>query len=456
MFGLTLTAQAQLLKHADMGLMLYDLDAGRAVAESNADVKMTPASVMKLFTTATALEMFGGDYRLTTPVVTTGRIVDRVLEGDVCIIGGLDPTLESAALTGNIFFDSLTVALRRRGIDSIAGAIVADGSIVRREPASPKWVLEDLATYYGVGCYGLSVYDNVEQFHIRAGAEGTQSKYRIEYPAETPYNIIDHAVTVRGDGASLNIYQMPYGSDLLVEGEIGRGVARMEPIAITDPPLFVARRCANLLRTAGIAVRDGGRTARFEPADTVDTLYQAVSPILARIVQEINYRSNNHYAEHIFRLIGTRRTPRGATRADAVSELKRFWSRRGLELGALTMYDGNGLSPMDAASARMVVELLDQMWRGEYAYFFRQSLPECGSEGTVRSLFGRAGFNARAKSGSMSGVQAYAGYITSHGRNYAFAVIVNEFDCSRAALRGEIERTITRQIDKYESTLNRN
>lgn len=443
------------LDGADAGLMIYDLDANSPVYGRNADVKLTPASVMKLFTTATALEMFGGDKVLQTVVATDGTIQDGVLRGNIYVIGALDPTMESSIIEGESFFANLVTKLRSRGVRRVEGDIIADGGIIRAEAASPKWVLEDLATYYGVGCFGLSAYDNVQKFTIRTGSIGSQPRYTFEF-REAQYKVIDRLRIIKSQGSGVYLYQIPYGEELLVEGEMAAGTSRQQPVTITNPPLFIARRCFTQLADSGISVTGTGREGEYDSSVTLDTIYVHSSPILARIVKETNYRSNNHYAEHLFRLIGTNRVSRGATRHDSESELKRFWKARGLDLSRLALYDGNGLSPMDAATPAMVVGLLRQMWAGEYAYFFRQSLPECGSEGTVKSMFRTAGFDARAKSGSMTGVQAYAGYITSHGRNYAFCVIVNEFDVTRAKLRAEIERLITQEIEKYESTLIRN
>lgn len=438
--------------NADMAMMIYDLDSCHSIAERNADIRMTPASLIKLVTTATALEKMGGESRISTFVTTDGTIDAKgILRGNLYVRGSLDPTLESTYMRDIRFFSSLIDSLSAKGIKGIDGDIVADGSIVKCETVSPKWLYEDLSTYYGVGCFGISVYDNVQRLNIRSGAVGAAVSYSVEFP-ETETHIIDHLKVVNGKTYNTHIYTMPYSNDVLVEGEMGKNYLRSENIALTNPVLFMALHLKRRLEDRNITVSGIGREGK---ALGTTVLYEHRSPMLARIIRDTNCRSNNHYAQHLFRLLGVigKNGESGATTADAVKVIRNMWSERGVDLSSLLLYDGNGLSPMDAVSVRQMVLLLNYMWRGESNYFFTNSLPICGKEGTVSQVFVNTPFLIRAKSGSMTGVQSYAGYLLSSGHAYSFCIIVNGFSSNRSGIKTMMEESIIKAICNYEDSL---
>jgi len=86
----------QALKHASVGVCVKDLETGGVIVSHNGDKSLTPASVMKLVTTATALEIFGADYRYTTLLALDATNPNRIL-----VIGSGDPTLGSDVFGGN-------------------------------------------------------------------------------------------------------------------------------------------------------------------------------------------------------------------------------------------------------------------------------------------------------------------------------------------------------------------
>src|SRR3954471_1404944 len=84
---------------AAAGAYVVDLDTGRALYASRADVRRMPASVEKLYTTATAMLLYGTEGRLTTTALSTSLPDDAgVLDGDLVLRGGGDPTFGPAAV----------------------------------------------------------------------------------------------------------------------------------------------------------------------------------------------------------------------------------------------------------------------------------------------------------------------------------------------------------------------
>jgi len=165
------------------------------------------------------------------------------------------------------------------------------------------------------------------------------------------------------------------------------------------------------------------------------------SPSLAAIVRSTNVHSNNLFAEAL-RL--------RMTVADTMS-VQRFWYDRGIDTTALTMHDGSGLSPQDAVSARFLVDVLVEMDSRADAVgrAFYNSLPVAGQEGTVASFMKNTPLagKVRVKSGSISGVQSYAGYVETDGRRYAFALIIDNFSGNRRELRTAIGEFLNRLFE---------
>ena len=82
------------------------------------------------------------------------------------------------------------------------------------------------------------------------------------------------------------------------------------------------------------------------------------------------------------------------------------------------------------------------MHKSKYAADFKASLPIAGVSGTLRNVCkGQAGQNrVVAKSGSMTRIKSYAGYVTTKSdKKLAFAIIVNNNTCSSGTLKVRIE-----------------
>ena len=151
-----------------MTCAIRDLSTGETLCAYQESLQITPASVLKLVTTATALELLGSDYRFPTTLAYDGHIADGTLHGNLYIIGSGDPTLGSSHFSQSTdFLEKWENAIRSAGIRRVEGAVIADERIFDTEGISPKWVYEDLGSYYGAGSYGISVFDNLYRLTLR-------------------------------------------------------------------------------------------------------------------------------------------------------------------------------------------------------------------------------------------------------------------------------------------------
>jgi D-alanyl-D-alanine carboxypeptidase/D-alanyl-D-alanine-endopeptidase (penicillin-binding protein 4) len=127
----------RVLKRSQLGLLVYDLTADSVIYQQNAQQTMRPASVMKLVTAITALERLGNNYQFRTSLYYTGRVEERTLNGDLYCVGGMDPRFNNDDM--NAFVESI----RRMGVDTIRGRIIADTSMKDENSFGEGWCWDD-------------------------------------------------------------------------------------------------------------------------------------------------------------------------------------------------------------------------------------------------------------------------------------------------------------------------
>lgn len=153
-----LDAKGGLLEQSVWGILAVNFQ-GDTLAQLNKGKRLTPASNMKLITTAAAYLKLGRNYTFKTQLATDGEIRDTTLFGNLYIIGGGDP------LIGNLFtylpkedipFGKWRKVLEDRGIRRIEGDIVGDGSYFSGERRHTDWSTEDEISKDGVVPAGLT------------------------------------------------------------------------------------------------------------------------------------------------------------------------------------------------------------------------------------------------------------------------------------------------------------
>jgi D-alanyl-D-alanine carboxypeptidase/D-alanyl-D-alanine-endopeptidase (penicillin-binding protein 4) len=428
------------LSHATISMKVVELASGNTIASYNEAVALTPASNMKLITTATVLSVLGEQFQFETPLIYDGFVEDSILKGDLYVKGSGDPTLGSE-FTGDgkeAFLKSWLADIHKAGIKSISGDLIVLDQLYGYEGVSPKWLLEDLGTYYAAGTYGISVFDNLCRIYLRSFDPGSATEILYTKPSMDLSFSNELSVSETATSDDSFVFGFPFVWERRLYGNLppNRSAFVLKG-DIPDPGLFFARYFCTYLQNNGIEVKGKASAYRLHPKMPVqEKLLGAVrSPVLSDIVRDINVRSNNHYTEHLYKLL---------TLEKAV-DIPAYWAEKGLDTLALIMYDGSGLSPQNAISAGFLCDLLAYM-NEKYgnAGAFYQSLPIAGKEGTVASLLKDTSLvgKVRLKSGSMSHVQSYSGYVEKGDRRYAISLIINGFKCKRADLRKDIEQLL--------------
>ena len=450
--------QAPYMRGASFSLVVKDVQEGRTVYSYDTDRLQSPASVLKTVATATALEILGEDYRYPTTLEYDGILENGTLEGNLYIKGSGDPSLGSShfAPGQNKFLSTWIAALQKAGIKHITGSVISDESIFDTEGVSIKRLRADMGHYYAPGSYGISIFDNMYKLSLQTGAAGTRPVLKGTEP-DIPFIRFKNylkAAPVSSDsayiiGAPLDDVRYLYGvlpanrEAYVLKGDI------------PDPALYLARYLTDQLQQKGIRVDGSPSCYRIEVEENrwkkgerkeIVTTY---SPTLREIASICNHVSHNLYADALVKTVGLQYKPRRnemiSSFGRGVQVVKEYWEKKGLDVFPLRMNDGSGLAPADKVSAGFMGELLVYMaTESAVSDAFIASLPQAGIEGSVRNFLKGSKLQGKAhlKSGGITGVRSYAGYITKDGKTYAVAVFSNNYSCPMSRMTRALEKLL--------------
>lgn len=412
---------------ATIGVCVINLTTGKAVVSHNAGKVFIPASVMKCITSAAVVEsLSAAEAPFTTRVSAYGCIENGVLDGNVVVTGGGDPTLGSRHLgKPSRFVDAVVEWVRGQGIDSIVGDVIVVPDIYPSLGLSPYWLLEDIAWEYGAGLYGFNWHDN--SFLMKVSAEGVESMSPYINGLEV---VCDVTKGSKGDVMAIR------GEDsyrLYVYGTI-TGESYSSRYSMPYPHLVFRDSLVDALADNG--VRCGEEAVEADELSPAPPLLWK-SPSRDEILRTMMFKSDNLYAEGMLRALTLSGDDHSVECALSIE--KRCLEALGLDLTGMKIVDGSGLAVTNRLSPEFLARALAAMAKGKNAGTYKTLFPLAGKEGTVRSLLAKTRLTGRLalKSGSMSGVLCYAGYKLDSGGcpTHAVAIMVNGFTCKGAEVR---------------------
>lgn len=440
------------LKHASIGICVKDY-SGKTIIAHNEQKSLTPASILKIVTTATALEILGEEYRYATTLAKDGDYPNKLI-----IHGYGDPTLGTEFLdnTPNIFIDQWCDQIGQNMNLAKALDILVVDDYFGYDGISHRWIYQDIGNYYASGTYGISIYDNTYKLYLNTMRNDT-CPVIIRTEPSIDINFRNTLQTNTSGQDNAYIHGIPFSKERLITGDVpsNRSSFRIKG-DIPDPGLFLGETLAKHLSEKNFTIKNvetsrekfyqhSPKKEKYSFSEKV--FYQHHSFPIKDIIKDTNVRSNNHYAEHLIRTVGrTKNQDIYASPLDeGIDKTLAFWKEKGLTTEALFMYDGSGLSPANAVSPLFMCDLLTYMQtKSEYANTFLESFPKAGVDGTVKNrLKGtRLAGKVYMKSGSINGVQCFSGYYIEGEKKYAFTVMVNKFTGSRNQLVKAIDKLL--------------
>ncbi len=458
------------------GVHVVDLATGETLYAHDAGHNFVPASNQKLLTTAAALDALGPDFRYETRLYLDGARRDSTLDGNLVVRGSGDPTISDRRFEPDYPTDGDPLAvfrgwadsLKAFGVRAVTGHVVGDDDAFDDLLLGNGWAWDDEPTPYAAQISALSFNEG----RLRISAEGTAPgrRARVEVEPETDYVFVaNRARTVgRNDRGDSELRREPGSNTIWLESEVPAGREYRRTVSVHNPTRYFVHALRDVLRAEGVAV-DG------DPVDGDDWQAQHrldygsmtlaathTSPPLAELVALTNKESQNLYAEHLLRTLGSTHCGVARARAEEAGYRRpervdcgsaeagllaagRLFERAGMRTERMRVRDGSGMSPYNMVAPVDLTALLAAMWGHEdegVREAFVQSLAVGGGDGTLERRFrrGRARGNVRAKTGTVTGAKNLSGYVTSAaGTPLAFSILTN--------LYGTTTGTVTRAQD---------
>ena len=432
-----------------VGIHVVEASTGKTLYQKNQDRLFSPASNMKILTSALALERLRPEYRFTTRAL-------REASGDVVLVGAGDPSLSGRAypyqkdqLPGVPLqaIEQLADAIAARGILRIDGDIVGDDRLYPWDPYPPSWTHDDMRRDYGAPVSALTFNDNTIAVSISAGSKAGEPGALSLSPA-FEYLTIENRVrtTVRGGEFAVRARHVAGSRQWVLTGNIPLDHAPVNQLLpVDDPALFAASALYDALARRGIAIR-GRAVARHrglgEPYTALEgeELASRTSPPLSELLQVMDKLSNNLHAELMLREVG--RVMRGDGTTDAgLTEMSGYLKAAGAQPGDWRLEDGSGLARNTLVTPRLLTHILAREAQSRDRDVWISLLPAGGEDGTLshRLCCLSGGRGVRAKTGTLSHTQALSGYADSETYGQLiFSILVNDF----AAPPGEVRRWI--------------
>jgi D-alanyl-D-alanine carboxypeptidase/D-alanyl-D-alanine-endopeptidase (penicillin-binding protein 4) len=422
---------SSLTRSGSWGILVTSLTRGDTLYSFNPDVPLQPASNMKLYTAALALDRLGANHRFTTRVLRTGTLhEDGTLQGDLILRGGGDPALSARFLGGgpSAAVDLLAQLVAGAGVTRVRGSLIADASAFDAELVPAGWESRYLQSGYAARVSALSLNENLLWIVVKPAGAGQAPLVYLDPASEI--SLINNVRTTAGRRDARVIFITRPDGRIEARGWIGsRAGEKRYQLVVEDPAAFTAGAFRRALAAKGIIVE--GET-RFGATPVSATPLTALpSPPLADLLSVMNRESINHYAELIFRNVAWSEEQPGSAQA-ANTLLQRFLVEKvGATPGSVSAADGSGLSIFDRSTARALVQLLDYAHRAPWSDAFHASLPVAGESELLRQRMRRtpAQGNLHAKTGTTNSVISLGGYVTAeNGELLGFAFIYNGSD----------------------------
>lgn len=496
------------VREAHWGISVLSLKKGLVVAAVNDEKLFIPASTAKLFPAATAISLLGSDYKYKTSVYCVGKSSTLVSSADnsnsrnkyldtkssecncdLTLVGRGDPNLSGRILPfdkqterdlGPIrVFRELAEQVAARGIREVTGNLIADDRYFVHQPYGTGWEHDDLMWLTGAQTSALAINDNVLFLSIFPSTPGAPATIQ-ELPMAGYYQLDNRALTVprtvpaagggtRRSRRSLGLGREPGSQRLMVWGEIPEGAPESSyAISIEDPPKFAAEYFRRELEAAGVAVRGQIEVKRLQPMDVEELRGEPRPPVgeafveaggtllaeheslpLSESLRAMLKVSQNLHAEMLLRTLG--KELRGVGSAEAgLAAVEEFIEKNGIAPRSVKLRDGSGLSRQNLVSPAAMTALLKHMYQFDpgaaRGVAWTAMLSEAGVDGTLRNRLRGQYTTGRvwAKTGSLQGVAALAGYVRNQSDDFlAFTIFANHYNEDEGSVLTVVDNIVT-------------
>jgi D-alanyl-D-alanine carboxypeptidase/D-alanyl-D-alanine-endopeptidase (penicillin-binding protein 4) len=406
---------------------LIDLETGEALDSVAPALALPAASTTKALTALYALRTLGPGYRFKTRLLATGPVTGGVLQGDLILTGGGDPTLDTDALA------ELADGLSEAGIKAVAGAFYYDDTALPTirsiDPGQPEHV------GYNPAIAGLNLNFNRVYFEWKRQA----NNYAVSMDARSGTlrpRVRVSSMSVQSRQAPIYTYEQREGHDhwTVARGALGAGGGRWLPVRA--PAAYAADVFRTLAAQQGITLQIPAPTETPPQGTTLVT--ERNSAPLPQVIRGMLKYSTNITAECVGLAASYGLGARPDTLAASGGQMASWFTAQMPRQAQIRFADHSGLGDTTRISSRDLATAL--ALEGAISDLGPLMKPVILSDGQGNKLsdYPSAVF---AKTGTLNFVSALGGYVVSPtGRRYAFAIMSADLDRRALLSRAERER----------------
>ncbi|PAV28444.1 D-alanyl-D-alanine carboxypeptidase/D-alanyl-D-alanine-endopeptidase [Virgibacillus profundi] len=426
----------ELLDGTVTGISIRSADSGEELYSKNGDIRLHPASNMKLLTAVSALATLGPEYRFATEVWTDGEIRGNVLHGNLYLKGKGDPTLMKKNL------DQFAVDLQNKGIQRITGNVIADDSWYDDVRLSQDLNWSDESNYTGAQVSALTLSPNGD---YDAGTvivevnptEDIGGQAEVTLTPETDYvTIINETKIVNGkENKDITIEREHGTNNIIIKGKVPVNAASSKSwVAVWEPAGYAVNVFKKSMEDKGISFAGLPEVTNGVTPESSTLLTSRKSIALEELFIPFMKLSNNGHAEVLVKEMGKIFNGEGSWEK-GLEVMEQIAADLGMNTDTMMIRDGSGMSHKNMVPANEWTHLLYDIKKAEWFNVFTNSLPVAGEEerligGTLRNRMMEEPTkgNVIAKTGSITGVSGLSGYVTSiDGKELIFSILINNY-----------------------------
>ncbi len=393
----------------EYGIAIFSTNQNKFLFESNSEAMLLPASTTKLYTTSTAILFLDDEYTVNTEILTDDiNLIDNSIDGNIFFKGYGDPTFTISNL------QKMVNEIKSQGVKRINGNIIVDDSFFDEILFREEWIEDENLNVPLPAICATTIDKNSITLSVK-GSSRTNRKPIVSYSTNLDYFTITNSAKTTGRRTRLgtSVQQKNDGEKITLTGTIPRNRSATIKVQIKNPPLFVGHLLRDLLLKNGIEFK--GKILTQSSPELLNLLASNQTPLIS-LISEINKKSDNFFAEHLFKIIGANYTEGPGGAFDASQAIFTFLKSANLYEDEMSIVDGSGISRNNQFSAKALVRLLTYIYftKNDFLPFYN-SMSIAGVDGTManRLIGTSAANNCRAKTGTLRGVTATAGYVRS-------------------------------------------
>lgn len=443
------------ISSSDYGISILSLDEGKYLFNKNEKSLVTPASTTKLMTSFIVLNLLKNK-EIETPIFHNGKIEKGTLKGDIIIFGKGDPLISQRDI------DSISLAIKNKGINLITGNIYVDDSYFDNNTSRFKYSRDDDEVEALAPITPLSIERNKALVTVRGTSKGAYLDCDVYPRSETlkylvygkttglnnsnnkliPNHIIEPQVSQQYGDAYINKfindeYRVSISSSLndeneqifIVKGNLRKSRSRAYRYYLKDPAIATAGVLKTSLENVGIKVLGG-----ISKCATNSFYYKnqfklvSIKRDIFEVLETLNKNSDNYIAENLFKIIGAHNSNYTDNYYGAQDITYRILDSLKIPYHGIVLNDGSGLSRRNLLTTETLTKILEYTNSQSYGEKFIETLAVAGEDGTLRKRMKNTAAEEIliGKTGTLRNVSALSGITTTlDGEKLAYAFIFN-------------------------------